>query len=187
MADEGPPRLRDAAVRERLSQLDDMLAQLEQTPGPAGEIALEAVSSLAQIYGEALARAVGYALESDSVRAAFVADELLGHLLAMHGIHPDPVEQRVSRVVDQLRPVVVKGGGDLQFVGLEAGVARVALSAKGCGSSTAGVADAVRDRVLAVAPELSGVEVVAAARHDATFVPLESLQVRTHSAAGARS
>src|SRR3954453_17142756 len=56
MAD-APARLADAAVRERLTGLDELLERVEQIPGPAGELALEAVSALAEIYGEALARA----------------------------------------------------------------------------------------------------------------------------------
>ena len=45
-------------MRERLGVLDEQLAQLEATPGPIGELALAAVSGLAEIYGQALARAL---------------------------------------------------------------------------------------------------------------------------------
>ena len=51
-------RLDDRAVRERLGALDKQLDQLERTPGPVGELALDAVSGLAEIYGQALARAL---------------------------------------------------------------------------------------------------------------------------------
>ena len=57
------PRLDDAAVRERLTGLDELLERVEQIPGPAGELALEAVSALAEVYGEALARALALAAE----------------------------------------------------------------------------------------------------------------------------
>ena len=51
-------RLDDRAVGMRLAALDEQLAQLETTPGPIGELALATVSGLAEIYGQALARAL---------------------------------------------------------------------------------------------------------------------------------
>ena len=108
---------------------------------------------------------------------AVTRDELLGHLLVMHGIHPEPVERRVAGALDALRPAVRERGGDVELVGIDDGVATVRLSLRGCGSSTAGVEEAVRDRVLAVAPELSDVRRGPVAR-DAAFVPLDALLAR---------
>lgn len=178
MAEPGPepgPRLDDPAVQERLTRLEDLLGRLEQIPGPAGELALDAVSALAEVYGEALARATAYAAAAPSVVGAMADDELLGHLLVLHEIHPEPVEQRVVRALDGLRPAVQERGGDVELIGIEGSVATVRVSVSGCGS--AGVVDAVRDVVLAVAPELSDVRPAPADR-EATFVPLDSLLTR---------
>ena len=164
--------LDNRAVRDRLTRLDELLAQVEAIPGPAGELALDAVSALAEVYGEALARAVAYASGSPDVLAALTGDELLEHLLVLHGAHPDPVERRVTHALDELRPALQERGGDVELAGIEAGVATVRLSIKGC--SSAGVEDAVREAVLAVAPELSDV-VRAPAQRDPTFVPLDAL------------
>jgi Fe-S cluster biogenesis protein NfuA len=166
--DTSAPRLDDAAVRERVTRLDDLLGQVEQVPGPAGELALEAVSALAEVYGEALARALALAAEPRT----FVADELLGHLLALHGIHPDPVERRVEQALSELEPAVRERGGEVELAGIDDGVAHVRLSVSGCGS--AGVEDAVRSAVLAVAPELADVERDVPPPSPA-FVPLDSL------------
>jgi Fe-S cluster biogenesis protein NfuA len=170
MAD-APARLDDAAVRERLTGLDELLERVEQIPGPAGELALEAVSALAEVYGEALARALALAAEP----AGFVADELLGHLLVLHGIHPDPVERRVERALDAMAPAVRERGGEVALAGLDDGVARVRLTVSGCGA--AGVEDEVRTAVLAVAPELHDVRRETPPRAPA-FVPLDSLTRR---------
>jgi Fe-S cluster biogenesis protein NfuA len=169
MAD-APPRLDDPAVRERLTALDELLERVEQIPGPAGELALEAVSALAEVYGEALARALALAAEP----AGFVADELLGHLLVLHGIHPDPVERRVERALDEMAPAVRERGGEVALAGLDDGVARVRLTVSGCG---AGVEDEVRTAVLAVAPELREVRRETPPPAPA-FVPLGSLMQR---------
>ena len=165
-------RLDDAAVRDRLTRLDELLAQVEAIPGPSGELALDAVSALAEVYGEALARTVAYASGSPDVLAALTGDELLGHLLVLHGAHPDPVERRVNHALDELRPALAERGGDVELTGIDQGVATVRLSIKGC--SSAGVEDAVRVAVLAVAPELSDVA-RAPAQRDPAFVPLDAL------------
>jgi Fe-S cluster biogenesis protein NfuA len=169
-------RLDDVAVRERLTRLDELLAQVEAIPGPSGELALDAVSALAELYGEALARAAAYAATAPAVLAALSGDELLDHLLGLHGVHPEPVESRVAHALDELRPAVQERGGDIELAGIDQGVATVRLSIKGC--SSAGVEDAVRETVLRVAPELSDVaRAPAAPRRDAAFVPLASLRI----------
>lgn len=175
--DTAAERLDDTAVQERLARLDELLGQVEQIPGRAGELALDAVSALAAVYGEALARVTAYASGAPGAVEAIVGDELLDHLLVLHGIHPDPVERRVARVIDELRPAVQQRGGDVGLVGIAQGVATVRLSTSGCGSSSAGVEEAVREAVLAVAPELSEVRRERPAPEPA-FVPLDTLLQR---------
>ncbi|GLY70065.1 NifU family protein [Amycolatopsis taiwanensis] len=169
------PRLADDAVAARLTRLDELLGQVEATPGPAGEVALAAVSELTRVYGEALARASGYAAETPAVLDAFVRDELLGHLLVLHDIHPEPARRRVARAVDGLRPVLAERGGTVELTGIDDEVATVTLSVGGCGSTVDSVRNAVREAVLAAAPELSEVAIVAPAGSRATFVPLEAV------------
>jgi Fe-S cluster biogenesis protein NfuA len=178
-------RLDEEAVAERLSRLDGLLEQLERVPGPMTGAAIEAVRTLIEVYGEALARVLDGADRSLVDRMA--GDDLIGHLLVLHGIHPEPPERRAARAVDALRPAVRERGGDIELADVTEGVARVRLAAKGCGSSSAALEDAVREAVLALAPELTGVE--RAPGQDArrpAFVPLDALSVRSASA-GERS
>ncbi|WP_261554704.1 NifU family protein [Frankia tisae] len=174
---EGGHRLDDRAVRERLTHLDEALAQVERIPGPSGELALDAVATLASVYGEALARVAGYAAGAADMTAALTADELIGHLLVLHDAHPESVGQRVTRAIERLRPAVRDRGGELELVGIERGVAEVSLTLGGCGSAAGEVLDAVREAVLAVAPELSDVrrQAVSGGAHRTAFVPLEAV------------
>ena len=177
LAAEAGGRLDNAAVCDRLTRLDGLLEEVEAIPGPSGEIALEAVSALAEVYGEALARLMTHLAGVPPARDAAAADDLIGHLLVLHGVHPDPVERRVTHALDELRPALQERGGDVELTGIDQGVATVRLSIKGC--SSAGVEDAVREAVLAVAPELSEVaRAPAAGRPEATFVPLDALMPR---------
>ncbi|SNQ52150.1 Nitrogen fixation protein NifU [Frankia canadensis] len=185
----GGRRLDDRAVRERLAQLDEVLAKVERIPGPSGELALEAVSSLAAVYGEALARVVGHAAGAPEVTAALTADELVGHLLVLHDVHPEPVATRVSDAIERLRPAVRHRGGEIELVGIERGVAEISLTLGGCGSAATEVLDAAREVVLAVAPELSDVRRQPPSdgtSRDSAFVPLDAV-LAGPLAAGSRS
>jgi Fe-S cluster biogenesis protein NfuA len=176
---EAPVRLDDRAVHRRIAVLDEQLARLEATPGPIGELALVAVSGLAEIYGQALARALDLADPATVER--MVRDGLIGHLLTLHGIHPDPVPARVARVIEELRAALSTRGAEIELVGID-GAATVRVSVRGCGSNPAAVEQVIRDAVLAAAPELTGVVIVMAGQQ--TFVPVDSLMRPPTGAAG---
>lgn len=169
-----PTRLDDRAVGMRLAALDEQLAQLETTPGPIGELALATVSGLAEIYGQALARALD--LVDPALLNRMLGDELIGHLLVLHGIHPTPLRYRASRVIEGMRLAVSARGAEIELTGVHNGVATLRLSLKGCGTGAAGIEQAVRDALLTAVPELSAVTFVPAEQAGrATFVPLDAL------------
>lgn len=176
-------RLPDPAVEARLARLDELLAGLESMPGPAAREALESVTLLTEVYGEALARVLDHA--DERLRERLADDELLGHLLVLHSLHPETVERRAARAVERLRPAVRERGGDLEWAGVEGQVARVRVKTgggcgSGCGGGSSDVTAAVRAAVLAAAPELDAVEPVTAERRAAqAFVPLTTLTRRT--------
>ncbi|OII70327.1 NifU family protein [Streptomyces sp. CC77] len=174
-------RLDAAAVADRLARVDALLGRVEAAPGPTADAALHAVRALTELYGEALARVLDHA--DTGLLTDLAADELLGHLLVLHDLHPHPVERRVADAVEALRPAVREQGGDVVLEGVEGGVARVRLSTGGgCGSgggSGGGVEEAVREAVLAMAPELSEVQAVPdRAAAPPAFVPLATLSRR---------
>ncbi|MEV0804837.1 hypothetical protein [Micromonospora sp. NPDC050200] len=170
-------RLDDTAVEPRLARLDAMLGQLEQTPGRTAELALKAVELLTEVYGEALARVTDLAAGSPRALDRLTNDELLRHLLLLHRIHPDPLDRRVARAVDDLRPRLHAQGAEIALIGVQDEVARISLSARSCGGGGAALRDLVREQVLTFAPELSAVDVVAPAPAPA-LIPVTTLWQR---------
>ncbi|MFF0459726.1 NifU family protein [Streptomyces mexicanus] len=181
-------RLADPDVEGLLARIDELLAVLESAPGPTVRSAVEAVRLLTEVYGEALARVLDHA-DAQTTRR-LTEDEMLGHLLVLHGVHPDPVEVRAARAVERLRPAVRESDGDVEFAGVDGEVARVRVRTgggcgAGCGGGAADVAAAVRAAVLAAAPELSDVETLPqerARRAAPAFVPLDALTRRAAAA-----
>ncbi len=123
MAEAAGARLADPDVEARLARLDGLLEGLESAPGPTTRSATEAVAILTEVYGEALARVMDHA--DGPLAENLAGDELLGHLLVLHDIHPEPAERRAARAVERLRPAVQERGGDVEWAGVEGQVARV--------------------------------------------------------------
>lgn len=190
MADPPLPgsRLDDEAVRQRLVRIDELLDRVEQMPGPTTDAAIEAVQILTEIYGEALSRVLGCAGRETVERC--VDDELLRHLLVLHEIHPDSVEQRVQQVLADLRPELESRGGTVELLEIEAGVARLRVSGGGgcssCSSSAEPADEAITEAVLALAPELVRVETVheTAGRTTQAVIPVEALLRRPATVGG---
>jgi Fe-S cluster biogenesis protein NfuA len=153
----------DEEAEELLHCLNELLEQLERVPGPAGRLAMDAVTALSQLYGVALARVMALVDGEPRIPRTLAEDELLRHLLVLHGIHPLPVADRVADALDRLRPHVRLDGGALVLDGIDGGVARIVMPAGcpgGCGGPTpAALREAIVSCVLSVAPELSDVEV----------------------------
>lgn len=174
-------RLDDPAVRALLAALNEQLDQLEAMPGPVSELGLTAVAGVAEIYGQALIRTLELA-DPPAVQR-MLDDELIAHLLALHGIHPESVETRLTRVIDELRAAVSDQGGSVELERLDETVAvvRVALGARA--SRTADVEHTVRRAVMTAVPELANVTIVPAGESSATaFVPLDALMRSATSA-----
>lgn len=155
----GPAGLPDEQVRAQVTRLNDLLERLEQLPGPATQVAMEAIEALTGIYGTALARVSAMAEAGTASPASLAADEVVGHLLLLHGLHPDPPEQRITRALDEARSHLGDKGG-IELTGIDGGVAKIRITAPGCPSTAAALVSSVTEAVLAAAPELAAVEPV---------------------------
>jgi Fe-S cluster biogenesis protein NfuA/nitrite reductase/ring-hydroxylating ferredoxin subunit len=93
------------------------------------------------------------------------------------------VERRVGDALDRVRPYLGSHGGDVQLLEVAGEVVRLRFtgSCKSCPSSAVTLELAVEDAVLAAAPEVGSIEVVAAEdSSSAGVIPVESLMNRLH-------
>jgi Fe-S cluster biogenesis protein NfuA len=163
MAEVAAP-LDDRAARERVARVDVLLEELERAgPAVATDLAVELVHALLDLYGEGLARVVTEVAARDddgALARALAGDELVSHLLLVHGLHPLPVEARVRGALAEVRPYLESHGGDVELLGVEDGVVRLALrgSCNGCASSTATLKLAIEDAIHRAAPDVERIE-----------------------------
>lgn len=155
----------DIAARELVGQVEGLLERLEELPDRvAREQADDAIAAVLELYGAALERIVAEVAVVDPegrVAAALAADELVSHVLLLHDLHPQPLELRVQEALDGVRPYLASHGGNVDLVGVEEGVVRLALqgSCSGCPSSTVTLKLAIEDAIHKAAPDV--VEIVA--------------------------
>lgn len=178
--------MEDQQVREHVARTESLLMQLETLPDPtARQLALEAVQSLLALYGEGLARMVAIMVKADVTPQSVIEDELLAHLLLLHGLHPHDVETRVRAALRAAQRELSAQGGDLQLLGVEGHVVRLRLVKQargGCGggaSSAASLRETVERALLDAAPEIRRVEIEGEAHTplttDGGFIPLGNL------------
>ena len=146
----------------RLRRLEGLIREVERFPDPAArECARGIVQAVLDLHAAALDRLLGHVADAgDAGRAvlgACAADDLVGGLLLLHGLHPVGLEDRVRRALDRVRPRLRHYGGGVELLGVEDGVVRLRLR-----GGDDGPADAVRglieDVLTADAPDAAGVE-----------------------------
>jgi hypothetical protein len=127
---------------------------LQEVRGSVGPVAWrrvdELVTSIVDLYG----RALGQLLEAvdPAARPALADDELLASLLALHGLHPLPLDARIGRTLAELAPTF----GSLELLALDGTTVRLrAVDAPPIRDAAA----AIERVLLEAAPELERVEV----------------------------
>jgi Fe-S cluster biogenesis protein NfuA/nitrite reductase/ring-hydroxylating ferredoxin subunit len=156
--------LDDKGLQERVTRMEALLGEIETLSDPnARSKAAEVVGVLLELYGEGLARMMEVVAEGEERERAFDAfaeDELVSHLLLLHGLHPLDLETRVVRALEEVRPYLLSHGGNVELLGVEEGVARLRMqgSCSGCPSSTVTLKLAIEEAIQKTAPDLERIQ-----------------------------
>ncbi|MCG5218641.1 NifU family protein [Streptosporangium soli] len=170
----------DHEAADRVGHVCALLERTESLPDPAARTtAIELLQSLLELYGEALARVM--AAGDDALRKELADDELVSHLLLLHGLHPVDPRTRAEAALGRLRPIL--GRATAELVDLAENVARVRLRQDrgGCGGATARLRTAVQEAIRDAAPEIERVEIDEAGPAP-VLIPVESLRRGTGAA-----
>ena len=177
----GPDDLQSVGDR-----IEHLLSEIRSSTDDAAWLDVEElVRLLTDLYGEGLARAI--ALGDDEFPSRLAADELVGSLMLLHGLHPDDLAGRVQRAVDSLAPGIRKGGGNVEVTSVSSGDVRVVFtSAGGCGSTASTIREQVLKAVWDAAPDAASVvvEMVVDDTPKLTPVRLGTKRVATGASAG---
>jgi Fe-S cluster biogenesis protein NfuA len=136
-----------------IEHVEALLDQVEMFPPEERDVTTKLVQALLDMYGEGLSRIV--------TRCEVpVEDELVAHLLLLHGLHPVPVRERVSGALDEVRPYLMAHGGGVELLDIDDGVVRLRLegACNGCPSSALTLKSAVEEAIHKAAPDVERIE-----------------------------
>jgi Fe-S cluster biogenesis protein NfuA/nitrite reductase/ring-hydroxylating ferredoxin subunit len=143
---------------------------------------VDAIQALLALHGDGLARVVEILRErgDDAALQQVAGDDVVGGLLLLHGVHPVPLEGRVRRALDRVRPYLESHGGNVQLLEVREGAVSLRLegSCDGCPSSTMTLKYAIEQAIAEAAPDVTDVNVagVAPPPVPAGFIPLTQIR-----------
>jgi Fe-S cluster biogenesis protein NfuA len=149
-------------------RIEPLLAELESALAPSEFARVEElVRCVVEIYGEGLTRIPAVLAQEGAAGAALwrrlAGDERIAGLLALHGLHPEPLEERVQRALEKVRPQLGSHGGDVHLVSVDERTGDVRLrldgTCDGCPASSATLQHAVAGAIRAEAPEVGEISV----------------------------
>jgi Fe-S cluster biogenesis protein NfuA len=162
------------AVDEISDRIEQLLDALGTSVIPRDFRRMEEVVRLVtELYGAGLERMLDLVRQAaPDLVGRLAADPLVAGLLCVHDIHPEPLEVRVERALDSVRPFLQHHDGDVELLDIDEEAAAVHLrllgSCDGCPSSSVTLELAVERAIRDAAPEITSIDVEA---REATIVP----------------
>jgi Fe-S cluster biogenesis protein NfuA/nitrite reductase/ring-hydroxylating ferredoxin subunit len=174
-------------TQELVADVERLLEDLETLADPvARQTATGVVQALLELYGAGLERMVDEIAPRDvdgEIARAFADDELISHLLSLHGLHPVPLEQRVRDALTGVRPYLESHGGNVELLEVDGSTVRLRMegSCSGCPSSAMTLKLAIENAIQKAAPEIA--EVVAQEQEPAAAPSLLQIEIAPAPAA----
>lgn len=150
----------DSEFRERAQEIGRLVGGLDEiADAKARTAARELVQLVMELHGAGLEKMMEVIFEQGTVGGEIIEklgrDRMVSCLLSLHGLHPDDLETRVARALDELGTRLRKQEVDVRLLAVEQG--RVSVSAKtsarACGSTAATVRASIEEAVYEAAPE----------------------------------
>ena len=150
---------------QSMEKIEGLVRKIENLPDPeARTSAIALVQALMEFHGGGLERAMEIIAESGeggyAVFDRFAEDDLVGSLLLLYGLHPHPIETRITQALDKVRPYLDSHGGNVELLGVADGVVRLRMqgSCKSCPSSAMTLKLAIEEAIYAAAPDVVTIE-----------------------------
>jgi Fe-S cluster biogenesis protein NfuA/nitrite reductase/ring-hydroxylating ferredoxin subunit len=148
-----------------MEQVEGLIRKVENLPDLAARAtALELVQALMEFHGAGLERLMEIVAEAGdpgyAVFKNFAADDLVGSLLLLYGLHPFPIETRVTKALEKVRPYLDSHGGNVELLDITDGVVHLRMqgSCKSCPSSAMTLKLAIEEAIYAAAPDVVAIQ-----------------------------
>lgn len=148
--------------QRRVQKISGLVKELDSLADPAARAAAkELVQLLMDLHGAGLERMLEITFRAGDAGARIIdelgEDPLVGSLLVLYGIHPQDLETRVRRKLEQLASKLHKMGAEAKLVSVDEGAIRLHAKIEGhtCGSTARTVRATLEEALYEVAPDLT--------------------------------
>jgi hypothetical protein len=126
VSDDERPRLQEA-----LDRIDALVSALDRVAdASARDAARELLELVLDLHGLALAHAMAIVTSAEDgkeLAERLARDEQVRAVLLLHGLHPEPFEERVRKAVERLRPELESLGCRMRLVEVRAATAQLRI------------------------------------------------------------
>jgi Fe-S cluster biogenesis protein NfuA len=127
--------------RDQAQRIEALLQVVEAFPDQEARATTEElIQMVLDMYGQGLTRMLELIAQSGAtgqdLLAMLAGDELVGALLLLHGLHPQPLAERVAETFNAFQTYLARHGGKAELLCVEQGVAYIHLESTGPGCSS---------------------------------------------------
>jgi len=152
--------------QKRVQQIGELVRELDSAGDPAVRTQIkQLVQLLMELHGTGLERMLEIVFESESGGAPVIdemgRDPLVSSLLILYGLHPEELQTRVARKLEEIRSKIYKMGADVTLISLENGEIRVRLQTERhvCGSTAQNIRAVLEEAIYEAAPDLKSLAI----------------------------
>ena len=153
-------------LQHRLQRIGGLVQEIESIADPSVRASTrELVQLLMEFHGAGLDRTLEIIAKTGDPGLRLIEelghDPLVSSLMVLYGLHPDDLETRLKKAVEQVRPKVQRNGGEVELLGTEAGVVHIRLGLAGhaCASTGATLQSMVEEAIYEAAPDVASIVV----------------------------
>jgi Fe-S cluster biogenesis protein NfuA len=152
--------------QQRVQRIGALVQEVESIADPAVRASTtQLVQLIMEFHGTGLDRALEILANAGEPGMALIErlgrDPMVSSLLVLYGLHPDSLETRVTRAVEQLATRLQRDRAEVQLMGIDDGVVRVRVTPgdHACGSTTKTLQAEVEDAIYEAAPDITSLSV----------------------------
>jgi len=169
--------------RDQAQRIEALLQIVEAFPDQeARSTTEELIQAVLGMYGQGLARMLELTAQSgmtgQDLLELLARDERVGAILLLHGLHPQPMAERVAEALNALQTYLSKHDGKAELLRVERGNAYVRLehTGSGCASTLQLLQTKLEEALYEAVPDLENLHIEGASASVAqarpvTFVP----------------
>ncbi|MGC1448429.1 MAG: hypothetical protein WA830_00190 [Candidatus Sulfotelmatobacter sp.] len=169
--------------QRRVQKIGGLVQDLETIADPASQSAAkQLVQLLMDLHGTGLERMLEIVFQSGDSGSRVIdelgQDPLVSSLLILYGLHPDELQVRVERKLQQIGSKLHKMGAEAKLVSVSRGDIRLRVRVDGhaCGSTSRSVQATVEEAIYEAAPDLTSLVVEGLEEPaDSGFIAVEKL------------